>query len=131
MIPRSSGAAQYQEMDVLSMTPGQAIVYLYAQLVTSLRRASRAATTNDAERRADDLSRAFAIVQELRVSLNTDAGPMAHQLAAIYVWFSGELMALSAKHDEARLTKLIELVAALHQAWDGAAQRVTFMPGRE
>lgn len=117
--------AAYDALDVLSMTPPQRVVFLYTQLVSSLRRAQRCLGTGDVETRSDCLCRAQAIVQELLVALDRDSsGELGDRLAALYGYFIAEIIAVDVHQDATRLTSLIALVLPLLDAWERAARQV-------
>jgi flagellin-specific chaperone FliS len=99
----------YREMEILSMTPAQRVVALYARLHVLLLQA-----------------RNQLDVGELAVSLDRErGGQLADQLAALYTWLIGEFTAIHAKADRGRLEATINIVRELHEAWQGAALQVS------
>ena len=119
----ASSAARYQEMDVLTMSPARRLVLLYGRLLLSLRQARAAITAGDIPTRAARLGKALDILNELLFSLDREAGgQLAERLAALYVHMLSELSAVDRKPDVARLDRVLETVATLHDAWAAAAQ---------
>ena len=119
----ASSAARYQEMDVLTMSPARRLVLLYGRLLLSLRQARAAITAGDISTRAARLGKALDILNELLFSLDREAGgQLAERLAALYVHMLSELSAVDRKPDVARLDRVLETVATLHDAWAAAAQ---------
>lgn len=117
--------AAYAANDVLAMSPAQRVVFLYRHLVVGLRRAQRCLLAGDVEGRSDHLCRAQAIVQELLVSLNRDAGgDLADRLAALYGYFGAEIIGIDQQRDATRLERLITMVSPLLVAWELAGQEV-------
>ena len=119
----ASSAVRYQEMDVLTMSPARRLVLLYGRLLLSLRQARAAITAGDIPTRAARLGKALDILNELLFSLDREAGgQLAERLAALYVHMLSELSAVDRKPEVARLDRVLETVATLHDAWAAAAQ---------
>lgn len=115
----------YREMEILSMTPAQRVVALYARLHVLLLQARSQLDAGEIAEREQRLMAASAIVHELAVSLDRErGGPLADQLAALYTWLIGEFTVIHAKADRARLETAIKIVRELHEAWQGAARQV-------
>jgi flagellar protein FliS len=116
----------YREMEILSMTPAQRVVALYARLHVLLLQARNQLDVGDIAAREERLMAASAIVHELAVSLDRErGGQLADQLAALYTWLIGEFTAIHAKADRGRLEATINIVRELHEAWQGAALQVS------
>lgn len=115
----------YREMEVLSMSPAQRIVFLYTRLHAMLVQARAALDAGDIEARELRLADAAAVVHELAVSLDrAQGGDFADRLAALYAWMLSEFQAIHARPDRERLETVRRIVAELHEAWRAAAQQV-------
>jgi flagellar secretion chaperone FliS len=115
----------YRAMEVLSMSPAQRIVFLFARLHTMLVQAQGAIDREEIETRERRLDDAAAVVHELAMSLDRhQGGDLADRLAALYAWILTECQAVHTRPDRARLEVVRRIVAELHEAWRGAAAQV-------
>ncbi len=111
-------ATRYQELDVLSMTPGARLLLLYRHLEGNLRLGLRALEEGDIETRVVRLGKVSDIVAELLGSLDlAQGGEMASRLSSIYAWILGELPTLLSPEDGHRLVRILEMVSELQSAW--------------
>jgi flagellar protein FliS len=91
-----SQAAQYQEMEVMTASPEQLVVILFDHLLVTLRRAQMATDAKNHAMRNKQVEKARLIISELLAVLNYEAGgDIASQLAALYTYSLGELVAPS------------------------------------
>ena len=121
----SAGLARYQEVDVLTMTPARRVLLLYNHLLLNLRMARAAIAAGDIEARSPRVSRSLDVLNELLFSLDREnGGPLAERLAAIYVYLIQEVTRADRERDGARLDRVIDLSASLHEAWVSAAVAV-------
>lgn len=112
----------YQQVRVLSSSREELVPLLYERLLQHLRRASAQIEARDLEGKAASLTSASEIVFELLSSLDFEAGgEIASRLAALYGYFSREIMIAGRDLDRERLEKTIDMVASLHDAWVQAA----------
>jgi flagellar protein FliS len=108
----------YRQSSIETATPGQLVVMLYEGLLTALDKAGTALQRpGDVEEAHSEFTRAQAIVMELASTLNMSAGPVAHNLAAIYEYCHSQLV-------KANISKSIEpaepvrtIFADLRDAW--------------
>ncbi len=124
MSPRAS--RRYQTMDIESMRPADRVVFLYTFLLAQLSRVKRAIAAGDVEARNSAGAKAQDVIEELLVSLDRDAGgQVADNLAALYAYFSKELVTIDMNSDELHLHRLISMVTSLREAWSQAAEAVS------
>lgn len=109
---------RYLRDRVLTATPAQRVVMLYDRLALDLTVAQAGADSGG----ADSLGHAMQIVTELQTSLNITAGGPAENLAAIYSYLLGELIAARGG-DTDRLAGAARIVTDLRESWAEAAQR--------
>ena len=115
-------ATRYREMEVLSASPGQLVVMLYDHMLVSLRRARVAMQDRDYEQRGEQLERARSVLTELLVTLDRErGGAVAENLAALYTFILGELVQVGVVGDEARLDRVIQMIAELREAFSQIA----------
>ena len=118
-------SAAYRDNEVLSASKERLVPMLYQGLLKNLRRAGMQMGAGDLEGKGESLQKASAIVYELLGSLDFEAGgDIASRLAALYAYFLREMMEAGRALDRARIDKLSEMIASLHDAWDQAAQQV-------
>lgn len=131
--------ARYLRDRVMTASPAQRVVMLYDRLGLDLTLAQAAlsdatnATEAVAGAAADPvaagthLAHAMQVVAELQASLDTSAGGPAANLASLYAFLVGELVAIRGGAYE-KLPAVAEIVATLRDAWAQAAQAVAPEP---
>lgn len=124
-----ASVARYQHNDVLSMSPPRRLVFLYGQVLASLRQAARKLEEGDIENRSRLLTRAREIIAELLCTLDFSVGgEIAVNLASLYTWMMDETVSIDRHKDGKRLERLTLMVADLHGAWEKAAIMVSEAP---
>jgi flagellar protein FliS len=107
------------------MTPARRVVFLYGQVVASLRQAARRIQDGDVEQRTRLLTKAREILAELLCTLDFElGGEIAPNLATLYMWMMDETVAIDRLKDAQRLERLTQMVSELHGAWEQAASMV-------
>ncbi len=115
----------YNQVEVLTLPAPRRLVLVYSHLLATLRLSRHQLNAREFEPLGKSLCKAQAIVNELLVTLDRDAGGgLAENLVALYAWFLSEIVAVGIRGDIGRLDRLIQLVTELHQAWDQAATEV-------
>lgn len=108
---------QYTQHNVRSATAGQLVVMLYDGLLRFLLQSRAAMERGDVGEAGLKMSRAQAIVTELRCTLDMTQGAIAQNLANIYDWSTSEMQASRMSSDPARLGPVIDGLADLRSAW--------------
>lgn len=127
-----AATTRYQQNDVNSMTPARRVVFLYGQILASLRMAARKLEEKDIEQRSRMLTRAREIIGELLCTLDFElGGDIAANLASLYIWMMDETMAVDRHQDGKRLERLIQMITELHGAWEQAAVMVSEVPAQQ
>ncbi len=116
MNPYASPQA-YRESSVLTASPAQLIVMLYDGAGRFLMQAEAAAGEGAWLHASDRVAKAEAIVDELLITLDLDAGQVAERLQAIYVFCKRELIAARIEQDAERLGRVRGLLRELRDAW--------------
>jgi flagellar protein FliS len=120
---------RYQEMEIGSLSGPRLVVLVYSHVLAALRQGQRAIAVSDHDARSRFLCRARDLVSELLFTLDRDAGgELAENLVALYLFYIREINQIDLRPDPARLAKLIDLVASLHEAWQEAAGRLADLP---
>lgn len=117
----SAQASRYRDAELASATPGQLVVMLFDKCLLTLRRAQTAFAAGEVETRVEQVCKAVDMVTELRSSLDFEAGgAISTQLDALYAYVLGELVAVNARRDPARLVPVLHVLGELREAFAGA-----------
>ena len=118
--------SNYLHADVMSRPKEWLVPLLYEHLLAHLRRAAMQIEARDLAGKAVSLEKGSAIVMELLASLDHEqGGEIASRLAALYSFWTTELLAIGRSLDTAQLGRLIGMIVELHEAWTEAAERVS------
>ncbi len=121
---RNDAANHYMRQRVETATPAQLIAMLYDAGVAAIRAGIAAVERQDRPEANRHLLRAQDVVLELRCSLNHDAGEIAHNLDAIYVYVFGRLVEANVQREPAAAAEALELLQSLQSAWREASRSV-------
>jgi flagellar secretion chaperone FliS len=108
---------QYTQHNVRTATPGQLVVMLYDGMIRFLQQAAAAMERGEPGEAGLKMSRAQAIVTELRCTLDMTQGSISQNLAAVYDWATDEMTAARMSRDPARLGPVIRGMTELRGAW--------------
>ena len=112
------GISGYEEHSVLTQTPGKLIVMLYDGAIRFLNRAIRAMDAGDHEEKAACLDKAQAIIEELNVALDVDAGgEVAGNLRSLYNFMTRHLGQATARNDPQMVRDVIKCLEDLNEGW--------------
>ena len=115
--------ARYREVEIRTATPEMLIVKLYEGLQRFIRRAQKASVEDDYRIRAESISRAVAIVNELQQSLNMEVGgEIATNLDALYTYVTERLVTANVERNDAALQECLTVTKPLLDAWAQIAQ---------
>lgn len=116
----SPAQLRYLTDAVSTATPARLVVMLYDRLGLDLRRATEAHAVDDRYTASGHLLHAQQIIAELMSSLRLELWPDGKNLASLYSFILGELIAVNGKPDLARLAKVSEIVSGLRESWSQA-----------
>ena len=108
---------QYANHSAQTATPGQLVVMLYDGFLRFAAQARAAIERGDAGEVGTRLTRAQAIVTELRVTLDMTQGPIAENLASIYAYVGERLTAARLSQDAAEIDEAVRHMSELRAAW--------------
>lgn len=118
----------YKKTNVSTASQGQLVVLLYEGAVKHLTFASNLFDKNgvvapkNIEALNDNLQKAQAIITELQVSLDMNAGgEIARNLMSLYVYFNSELMSANINQDKSRIDFVLKMMSELLDSWRQAA----------
>jgi flagellar protein FliS len=120
-MPGDEVRARYLRDRVMTATPAQRVVMLYDRLGLDL---ARAADSEDLYHYGQNIAHAMEVLAELRASLDLAAGGPAENLAAIYGYLLGELVAARGG-DRQRLSSAGDIIKPLRDAWARAGELST------
>lgn len=109
--------AAYQQQSILTATPGKLVVMLYDGAVRFLKQAA-AAMRDERRAQADErLRRADAIIEELQLTLDLEAGEIASNLQGIYVFSRRHLNEARVERDPEKVDQVAGLLSELRGSW--------------
>jgi len=112
------GAMAYRTVDAQSRSPLELVVMLYDGAIRFLGEAREAHERNDQWARATGVSKALAIVGELRNTLNVDEGSsLAEELDRLYDYMMGRLLDVTTKRDMSGLDEVQRLLITVREGW--------------
>ncbi len=124
--------ARYQRQEILTESPQGLIVKLYEAAL----RHCRAAETHHEEgriaQRGSAISRALAIVAELRCALDHDrGGEIARNLDSLYVFVNDRLLEAHVERRPEAIGEARRILSELHGAWAEIARGAASSPTPE
>ncbi len=121
--------AGYLDTRVLSADPLELVHILYQHTTTMVADARRHLAQGNIAERGHSITRAIAAVDQLDSSLDrVSGGPLVRNLAALYTYMRGRLIAANIRQEDAPLAEVESLLKTLGEAWSAirpAAQAET------
>lgn len=111
----------YLEETVATATPAKLLTLLYDRLARDLAQARTALASSRREDAQPKLDHACDIITELLTTLDGNTWPGAGDLARIYAWMVGQIIAAGIQGDAELLGTVHGLVLQLGSAWHEAA----------
>lgn len=112
------GAAHYLTTQVQSSTPLERVVLLYDGALRFMAVAHDAITRRDIPARRDAISRAIAIVGELKNTLDMErGGEIARSLDRLYAYVLDRLLDVTLRQDPRALEQARRVLETLRDAW--------------
>jgi flagellar protein FliS len=120
----SFAALQYQSARVSTASPVQVVVSLYEGAIRFLKEALVHEQARDLSRRGMALSRAHAIVSELRATLDHERAPeMSQQLDGLYEFALDRINVAARTGDATQVEPALRVLGSLHSAWSEISRR--------
>jgi flagellar protein FliS len=114
----SIGHDAYRANAVETASPEQLTLMCYDGAIRFLRRAATALETGDLATASSATGRAQAIINELNVTLDMEAGgDIARNLRDIYLFVNRHIMAGVTKQEVKPLFEAIDLIGGLRESW--------------
>jgi flagellar protein FliS len=108
----------YKRMQVETASQGRLIIMLYDGALRNLRSAKKSIAHKDINGAHTFLIKTQDIIRELNVTLNMNAGEIAHNLRNLYLYMLKSLVEANVAKDAAKVEEVIELLSTLKEAWD-------------
>lgn len=113
----TQGLEQYQARTIQTASPGQLVVMLYDGFLRFAGQAQEALDRGDIAAAATPLTKAQAIVTELRVTLDMSQGVIAQNLASLYNYVTERLTDGRLKKSSGEVEEARRMMAELRSAW--------------
>jgi len=112
------GYESYKEHDILTQPREKLIVLLYDGAIRFLKRAAEAMEAGDLETKARLVNKAQAIIDELNVSLDLDAGgEVAQNLRGLYNFMTRHLAQATVRKDPQMIRDVVACLEDLNEGW--------------
>ena len=122
----SRGAMAYRTVNARSSSPLELVVMAYDGAIGFLQQARDANEKKDAWGRARGVSKALALIAELRNTLNLDEGQgLAQDLDRLYDYMMGRLLEVTTKRDPSGLEEVQRLLTTVREGWVQVSASVT------
>ena len=123
----NSGVSAYQSVGASGAVGGatreQLVQMLLDGALTRIATAKGHVQRGEAAQKGEQIGRAISIVEELKASLNPEAGEIAANLGDLYSYISGRLLAASTAEDPSILDEVADLLREIKSAWDVLASQ--------
>lgn len=121
----AASARRYQAVQIESATPGQILIALYDGCIRFCKAAQVQMEAGDVAGKGRMISKAVAIIGELRSTLDHNVAPeLCDSLERLYVFFQEQLSLANIKLDPTYIDPVIRLMSDLRDAWSQAVKEV-------
>ncbi|MFO0635122.1 MAG: flagellar export chaperone FliS [Nannocystaceae bacterium] len=116
-----AAARKYKTTQIESASPGQILLALYDGCSRFCRAAQAQILAGDTAGKGVSISKACAILGELRGTLDHKVAPeLCDQLDRLYLFFQEQLSLANIRMDAAAVTPVIKMLGELREAWGQA-----------
>jgi len=116
---QTTAAKAYQQQAVLTASKEKLVVMLFDGALRNIDRASRGLETNDVPGVGEALSKAFAIVGELRSSLDREKGEdIATNLERLYGFIQDRIVLANRDREQAPLDEARSILMTVKEGFD-------------
>jgi len=121
----AAAARKYRATQIESASPGQILLALYDGCLRFLRVAQQHIMAGDVAAKGIAISKAGAILGELRGTLDHKIAPeLCEGLDRLYVYFQEQLAVANMRMDPAPLVPVLRILGDLREAWGQAVGNV-------
>jgi len=122
------GLQAYQQVQVATSDQSKLILRLYERAVTNLARAIAAIERRDYSAKGMLIIKSQDILWELLTALNMEAGLIARNLQALYLFCYKRLNDANLKNDPQAIGEVIRVLSSLKKGWEGLVNRESAIP---
>ncbi len=120
-----AAARKYRATQIESASPGQILLALYDGCLRFCKHAQQEIIAGDVAAKGIAISKAGAIIGELRGTLDHKVAPeLCGQLDLLYVYFQEQLSLANIRMDPGPLVPVIKILGDLREAWGQAVGSV-------
>ena len=116
--------AAYAQNNVVTAPPEKLVLMLYEGALSFIDQAKETIKQGETARTNYLLGRSQKIINELRASLNFEAGDFAINLERLYEYIHFRLIQANIKKDAAILDEITELLSEIKNAWTKSACKI-------
>lgn len=109
--------SQYRQTQIQTAPPEQLVMMLYDGAIRFGLQAVESIKANDLAAASNSLVRVQDILNELMLSLNSDAGEIADQLHQLYDYFLRRTIEANLKKDAAIVEEVLQFLRELRSTW--------------
>lgn len=121
----NASARRYQTAQIESATPGQILLALYDGCIRFCKAAQLHIEAGEVSEKGHKISKAVAILGELRSTLDHDQSPeLCQSLDQLYIFFQEQLSTANIKMDATYIDPVIRIMTDLRDAWTQAVGEV-------
>ena len=120
---------QYKEIQIKTASQGKLIVMLYDGAIKFLNAAKEAIEQKKIEEGHNKITKAQDIIMELLLSLNFEAGDIAHKLYNLYIYMHKRLIEANIYKSTTQIDEVIKMLNDLKEVWNQIANQTG--PGDE
>lgn len=118
-------ARKYRAAQIESASPGQILLALYDGCIRFCRAAQVHIEAGDVAAKGQAISRAVAILGELRSTLDHEVAPeLCDSLERLYVFFQQQLSLANIRMDAGAIAPVVRILGDLRDAWGTAIGEV-------
>ncbi|MGI6662022.1 MAG: flagellar export chaperone FliS [Bacillota bacterium] len=115
---RDRALSTYRQMSIETAAPAELVLMLYNRALRTMEEAADCLGRKDMERSNQRLQKAQDIVDELRFSLNIEAGgKLASDLAAVYEYVNSRLLMANIKKDASFVGEAARVLTEIRDGW--------------
>lgn len=108
----------YLESRILSASPLELVNILYEQAILEIQQARQSLAGGDVAARAKSISKAIAIIGELQIALDHEAGgEIAANLGRLYEYMRVRLTTANIRQSDAPLAEVARLLESIGNSW--------------
>lgn len=120
----NSRSSLYEETSIYTASPTKLVVMLYEGAIRFLTRAASDIRNRDLVSKRKSVNQATAIIQYLRLTLDTDKGQeIARELDRLYAYVLSRIVDGSTKLDASSIEEAIKVLSDLLPAWEEIARK--------